>query len=97
MELSTLFAMCPVAKQLAAASPRIRKWMEQKARVEDPTLLLQLQLAEEIRNLRAYTLNTSIIGAKLANPDQSDEVRRRILEGAHIAQGIAHVLKSTKP
>lgn len=94
MDLEILMAIYPIARELASKGPQIRKWMEKKAKKEDPSLFLQLQAIEEIRSLRAYTLNTSIINAVLSNPDLSEkQISERILKGAKIAKEIAEELK----
>lgn len=98
MDLEALFALYPVAKEIASKSLEVRKWMVKKAKEDDHTLILQLQALEEIRSLRAYTLNTSIISAVLSNPHLSeDEVRERILLGARFARTIAEELKGASP
>lgn len=98
MDLATLIAMYPIAKELINKTPRVREWIEKKAKEEDPALFLQLQSVEEIRSLKAYALNTSIISAVLSDPDLSeDQIRDRILKGAKIAKSIADELKTVSP
>ena len=52
MDIATLSALYPVASDLLRRTPQLRKWMENKAKKEDPTFLLQLQSLETISELK---------------------------------------------
>ena len=52
MDLATLIALYPIAGELLRRAPQLQKWMERKARKEDPAFLLQLQSLEAITELK---------------------------------------------
>ena len=54
MDLVTLTALYPLVRELIEKAPQVREWLEKKAKKEDPSLFLQLQLMESLRELRNY-------------------------------------------
>lgn len=52
MDLATLIALYPIAGELLRRAPQLQKWIERKARKEDPAFLLQLQSLEAITELK---------------------------------------------
>jgi len=52
MDLATLTALYPVVRDLLNRAPQIKKWIESKAKKEDPIFFMQLQLLESMNELR---------------------------------------------
>ena len=52
MDLATLVALYPVAADMLQRTPQLQKWMENKAKKEDPSFFLQLQSLETISELK---------------------------------------------
>ena len=98
MDLLTLVAMYPIAKDLLEKSPQLRKWMEKKAKKEDPSFILQLQMIQALTDLRRYTLRTSIMGAMLSNPKlQFEDIKRKFIESGEVAESIIQTLEKVSP
>jgi len=53
MDLAALTALYPIVRDLLNRSPQIQKWVEKKARREDPIFLMQLQLLEGMSDLKS--------------------------------------------
>jgi len=53
MDLATLIALYPVARELIEKGPEVRRWIERKAGRDDPNLLLQLQLLQVTSEIKA--------------------------------------------
>ena len=97
MELATLMAIYPIARELASKTPQIRKWLEKKAKEEDASVFLQLQAIEEIRILRSYSTKAPILSALLSNPDLSEEeVNKAIRKTRKIVREIAEMAQEFK-
>lgn len=66
MDLATLTTLFPFATELIKRAPELRKWMEKRAKKEDPIFLLQLQTLEAISVLRADIggLRTDVSGMR---------------------------------
>ena len=113
MDLITLTALYPVAKELVERStPQVRKWLEKKAKQEDPFLFLHLHLMESmqelrdgirelrdgIHGLRSYILTTSIMSAMLSNPNLTeDEIREEFIKSVEVAKNISNAIKGIAP
>lgn len=52
MDLATLAALYPVAADMLRRTPQLQKWMQSKAKKEDPAFFLQLQSLETISELK---------------------------------------------
>ncbi len=52
MDLTTLTALYPVAADMLRRTPQLQKWLENKAKKEDPVFFLQLQSLETISELK---------------------------------------------
>lgn len=108
MDLTVLTASYPVVEELIKRSPQVRKWFEKKATEEDPAFLLQLQplqatreslqatreVGQAMADLRRYTLLTSIMSAKLANPKLSPEdIKRESIQSVEVATQVQAALE----
>lgn len=52
MDLTTLTALYPVAADMLRRTPQLQKWLENRAKKEDPAFFLQLQSLETISELK---------------------------------------------
>ena len=59
MDLTTLTALYPVAADMLRRTPQLQKWLENRAKKEDPAFFLQLQSLETI-----YELKETVSGLK---------------------------------
>jgi TolA-binding protein len=46
MDLAALTALYPVVKEILDRAPQVQKWIEKRARKEDPVFLMQLQILQ---------------------------------------------------
>ena len=52
MDLTSLTALYPVAADMIRRTPQLQKWLENRAKKEDPVFFLQLQSLEAISELK---------------------------------------------
>ena len=101
MDLVTLASLYPIVNEIIKRAPQVKEWLERRARKDDPSLLLQLQLLESVSALdkrfddsRRYSLMTSIMTAKLSNPDLEDS---KFIEAAKYARNLVKALEDISP
>ncbi len=101
MELTVLTTLYPVVEEMIKRAPQVKKWFEKKAAEEDPAFLMQVQslqatreVGQGIADLRRYTLFTSIMSAKLANPKLSPEdIEREFIQSVEVAAQVQAALE----
>lgn len=98
MDLATLIALYPIVKEVVNKVPQVRKWLEEKAKQEDPNLFMQLQLMQTVSNLRTYMLTTTIMGAMLSNPSlEEDQIKERFIKSGEVARDILGTISDIAP
>ena len=98
MDLITLTALYPVAKDLIERVPQVRKWMEERADKEDPTLFMQLQIMQTVSELRTYILASATISAMLSNLDLiPEQVKERFVKASEVARDILTTIRGVAP
>lgn len=98
MDIATLMALYPVVKDVVNRAPQLRSWIEKKAKEEDPTLFMQLQLMEAVTQLRTYTLTTAIMSAMLANPElEEEQIKERFIRSVEVARDIQATISGISP
>jgi hypothetical protein len=89
MDLSTLLASYPIAKELIERAPQIKQWLEKKAKKDDPIVFMYLETQQSRAETRRNLLENSILSAMLANPDLNiDQVKERFLKTRDAAREI---------
>ena len=104
MDLETLVSFFPVIREVIGQAPGFRKWLEAKAKKDDPTLLSTLlilqtlsqlnkrldDLGKRFDDLREYSLRNSILSAKLTRPDLKDS---EIVEASRFANEVVKFVR----
>lgn len=98
MDLVTLLTLYPVATDVVTRVPQVKKWIEKKAKKEDPVLFMQLQMLETVSELRTYMLTTAIMSAMLSNPLWTGEqIKERFLKSGEVARDILITVRDIAP
>jgi len=105
MDLATLTALYPVARDVLNRAPQVKAWIERKAKKEDPMFLMQLQLLESVGDLktsmgelRGYILTTAIMSAMLSNPSLTGEqIKEKFIKSVEVAGDIQRTIKQIAP
>lgn len=87
MDLPSLIALYPVAERLVKISPKLKEWIEKKAKKDDPYLFLQMEMFQS-------RLEMPILTAMLSNPDVTeDQIEERLIKSVKVARNVSKIVK----
>jgi hypothetical protein len=112
LDIEALTALYPVVKEILRRLPRLRAWLEDGVKKNDPAFWLQVEFLEAIDEsrdahsrqlealglLRNHIMTASIMSAMLANPSlTADKVKERFIESAEVARDIRSAIEEVSP